>query len=202
MIISREAKHFSNICRSRPKTPIPPPGRGKPTLLSCTDNVAQPVFCPRTLCVNDRSSLSPSFLSDYGWRATHTNRVALTATLTNFGHDNQVTERWVSFLVERARGGTGLLISEVIAVDPEALAQQAIVTGFDDLNLSGFKAAAAGVHAAGGALIGQLWHPGRQQLWHPSKSPMGVSEQPDALSWTVPHVMSTAQVNRVITGPR
>ena len=58
------------------------------------------------------------------------NRVALTATLTNFGHDNQVTERWVSFLVERARGGTGLLISEVIAVDPEALAQQAIVTGF------------------------------------------------------------------------
>ncbi len=127
------------------------------------------------------------------------NRVALTATLTNFGHDNQVTERWVSFLVERARGGTGLLISEVIAVDPEALAQQAIVTGFDDLNLSGFKAAAAGVHAAGGALIGQLWHPGRQQLWHPSKSPMGVSEQPDALSWTVPHVMSTAQVNRVIT---
>ena len=132
-------------------------------------------------------------------RRTIRNRVALTATLTNFGHDNQVTERWVSFLVERARGGTGLLISEIIAVDPEALAQQAIVTGFDDLNLSGFKAAAAGVDAAGGALIGQLWHPGRQQLWHPSKSPMGVSEQPDALSWTVPHVMSTTQVTRVIT---
>ena len=132
-------------------------------------------------------------------RRTIRNRVALTATLTNFGHDNQVTERWVSFLVERARGGTGLLISEIIAVDPEALAQQAIVTGFDDLNLSGFKAAAAGVDAAGGALIGQLWHPGRQQLWHPSKSPMGVSEQPDALSWTVPHVMSTTQIKRVIT---
>jgi len=132
-------------------------------------------------------------------RRTIRNRVALTATLTNFGHDNQVTDRWVSFLVERALGGTGLLISEIIAVDPEALAQQAIVTGFDDLNLSGFKATAAGVHKAGGALIGQLWHPGRQQLWHPSKSPMGVSEQPDALSWTVPHVMSTKEVNRVIT---
>ncbi|HAG47132.1 MAG TPA: mycofactocin system FadH/OYE family oxidoreductase 2, partial [Gammaproteobacteria bacterium] len=62
-------------------------------------------------------------------RRTIRNRVALTATLTNFGHDNQVTDRWVTFLVERALGGTGLLISEIIAVDPEALAQQAIVTG-------------------------------------------------------------------------
>ena len=59
------------------------------------------------------------------------NRVALTATLTNFGRDNAITDRWISFLVERARGGVGLLISEVIAVDPETLAQQAIVIGFE-----------------------------------------------------------------------
>ncbi|MEE2803228.1 MAG: NAD(P)-binding protein [Pseudomonadota bacterium] len=126
------------------------------------------------------------------------NRVALAATLTNFGRDNTVTDRWVSFLVERAQGGTGLVISEVIAVDPEALAQQAIVNGFDDANDAGFRAAAEGVDAAGGALIGQLWHPGRQQLWHPTKSPMGVSEQPDALSWTVPHVMSSLEIERVV----
>ena len=45
------------------------------------------------------------------------NRVALIATLTNFGRDNAVTDRWISFLVERARGGVGLLVSEFIAVD-------------------------------------------------------------------------------------
>ena len=39
------------------------------------------------------------------------NRVALIATLTNFGRDNAVTDRWISFLVERARGGVGLLVS-------------------------------------------------------------------------------------------
>ena len=126
------------------------------------------------------------------------NRVALTATLTNFGRDNAITDRWVSFLVERARGGVGLLVSEVIAVDPEALAQQAIVTGFDERNETGFRETARHVDAAGGALLGQLWHPGRQQLWHPTKSPMGVSEQPDSLSWTVPHVMSAIEIERVV----
>ena len=125
------------------------------------------------------------------------NRVALPATLTNFGQGNRITEKWGNFLIERAKGGAGLIVSEIIAVDPEAIAHGAVVTGFDDSNDAGFKVVAQGVHTAGAVLVGQLWHPGRQQLWHPTKSPMGVSEQPDALSWTVPHVMSGAEVQRV-----
>lgn len=133
---------------------------------------------------------------EVGGRALR-NRLCLCATLTNYGVGNRVTQRWIDFLVERAKGGTALLVSEIIAVDPEALAQGGIVTGFDDANEEGFKRAAEGVAAAGAHLVGQLWHPGRQQLWHPTKSPMGVSDEPDALSWTVPHVMSTAEVRRV-----
>ena len=125
------------------------------------------------------------------------NRVVLPATLTNFGQGNRITEKWTNFLMERAKGGAGLIVSEIIAVDPEAIAHGAVVTGFDDSNDQGFRAVAQGVHDAGAVLVGQLWHPGRQQLWHPTKSPMGVSEQPDALSWTVPHVMSAGEVARV-----
>lgn len=138
--------------------------------------------------------LSPLSLGKHTLR----NRVALTATLTNYGHANRVTERWIDFLVERARGGTGLIVSEVIAVDPNAVAQAAIVTGFDDTNRDGFRRVADGVHAAGSVLVGQLWHPGRQQLWHPTRSPMGVSDQPDPYSWTVPHVMTEAEIEGVI----
>ena len=126
------------------------------------------------------------------------NRVALPATLTNYATGNRITERWKNFLIERAKGGVGLIISEIIAVDPEALAQQAIVTGFDDTNELGFQETSEAVHKEGALLVGQLWHPGRQQLWHPTKAPMGVSEQPDALSWTVPHVMSVDAVQRII----
>jgi len=126
------------------------------------------------------------------------NRIALPATLTNYGSAQRVTERWIDFLAARARGRTGLVVSEIIAVDPEALAHGAIVTGYDEINEGGFRRAAERVEAAGACLVGQLWHPGRQQLWHPTRSPMGVSDQPDALSWTVPHVMSTDNIERLV----
>jgi 2,4-dienoyl-CoA reductase-like NADH-dependent reductase (Old Yellow Enzyme family)/thioredoxin reductase len=126
------------------------------------------------------------------------NRIALPATLTNYGAGQRVTERWIDFLAARARGGAGLIVSEIIAVDPEALAHGAIVTGYDEANTAGFRRAAERVEEAGACLVGQLWHPGRQQLWHPTRSPMGVSDQPDPLSWTVPHVMSTTDVERLV----
>jgi 2,4-dienoyl-CoA reductase-like NADH-dependent reductase (Old Yellow Enzyme family)/thioredoxin reductase len=90
-----------------------------------------------------------------------------------------------------------MIITEIIAVDPAALAHGAIVTGYDAANEDGFKRTAAAVEGAGACLVGQLWHPGRQQLWSPVNSPKGISDQPDALSWTVPHVMATDELRRV-----
>lgn len=125
------------------------------------------------------------------------NRVALVATLTNYAKDHRVTPRWISFLTERARGGVGTLITELIAVDPAALAHGGIAIGYDDRNDDGFRQAADGVRNAGGLLIGQLWHPGRQQLWAPVRSPKGISEKPDAFSWTVPNVMTDADLSEL-----
>jgi 2,4-dienoyl-CoA reductase-like NADH-dependent reductase (Old Yellow Enzyme family)/thioredoxin reductase len=125
------------------------------------------------------------------------NRVCLTATVTNFARNNEITEGWRNFLIERARGGVAMLVTEIIAVDPEAIAQSSTVTGFDQTNEAAFKAIADDVHAQGALLVGQLWHPGRQQLWHPTRSPTGVSDSPDPYSGTVPHVMSSAEAQRV-----
>ena len=125
------------------------------------------------------------------------NRIALPATLTNYGSGNRITSRWINFLAERAKGGAGMVITEILAVDPAALAQGAIITAFDPVNEDAFKATAAEVEGQGACLIGQLWHPGRQQLWSPIWSPKGISDQPDAYSWTVPHVMSTDELRQV-----
>jgi len=125
------------------------------------------------------------------------NRIALPATLTNYGAGHRVTERWTNFLAERAKGGAGMIVSEVIAVDPAALAHGAIVTGYEAENEDGFKRTAEAVEGAGSCLVAQLWHPGRQQLWSPVRSPKGISDQPDAYSWTVPHVMTTDELRQV-----
>jgi len=130
-------------------------------------------------------------------RRTLRNRIALSATLTNYASGHRVTERWIDFLAERAKGGAAMLITEIIAVDPAALAQGAIVAGWEPANEDGFGRAAAAVTDAGAWLVAQLWHPGRQQLWHPVRALMGISDQPDAYSWTVPHVMSTDDLTRV-----
>ena len=145
------------------------------------------------------SSTYPHLFSELGvGTRTLRNRIALPATLTNFGAGNRITDRWIDFLAERARGGCGLIVTEIIAVDPEALAHGAIVTGYEDANDPGFERVADEVHAAGSCILGQLWHPGRQQLWHPTRSPAGVSDQPDALSWTVPRVMTTQECARLV----
>jgi 2,4-dienoyl-CoA reductase-like NADH-dependent reductase (Old Yellow Enzyme family) len=125
------------------------------------------------------------------------NCIALPATLTNYGAGHRVTERWTNFLAERAKGGAGMIVSEVIAVDPAALAHGAIVTGYEAENEDGFKRTAEAVESAGACLAAQLWHPGRQQLWSPVRSPKGISDQPDAYSWTVPHVMTTDELRQV-----
>jgi 2,4-dienoyl-CoA reductase-like NADH-dependent reductase (Old Yellow Enzyme family)/thioredoxin reductase len=130
-------------------------------------------------------------------RRTLRNRIALSATTTNYGERNRVTDRWIDFLAERAKGGAGAVITEIIAVDPAALCQASIVTGYEAENEDGFKRTAEAVEGAGACLIAQLWHPGRQQLWSPVASPKGISDQPDAYSWTVPHVMSTAELQQV-----
>ena len=57
------------------------------------------------------------------------NRICLCATVTNFAQNNRITEPWRNFLLERARGGAAMLVTEVIAVDPEAIAQSSTITG-------------------------------------------------------------------------
>jgi hypothetical protein len=126
------------------------------------------------------------------------NRVALAATLTNYGAGHRITERWIDFLAERAKGGCGMIVTEVIAVDPAALAHGAIIAGYEEENENGFKRAAEAVEGAGACLFAQLWHPGRQQLWAPVRSPKGISHQPDAYSWTVPHVMTSDEMRRLV----
>src|SRR5262245_49181581 len=119
------------------------------------------------------------------------NRIALPATLTNYAVGHRITDRWIEFLAERDKGGAAIIVTEIIAVDPAALAHGAIVTGYEAANEDGFKRTADAVEGAGACLLAQLWHPGRQQLWSPVRSPKGISDQPDAYSWTVPHVMTT-----------
>lgn len=126
------------------------------------------------------------------------NRVAFPATLANYAQQHAVTDRMIDFYRARAEGGAGMIITEGLSVHESSMPQPAVVTLFEDANFDGLQRLAAAVESNDCRMVGQLWHVGRQQLWNPVASPVGVSEQPDALSWSVPHVLSIDDIRRIV----
>lgn len=64
----------------------------------------------------------------------------------------------------RAAGGTGLIITEGVAIDhPSAVDNPDVPRMFGDAALAGWRSVVDEVHAAGGRIIPQLWHVG--PLW-------------------------------------
>ena len=125
------------------------------------------------------------------------NRIVFPAVLPNYASANAITERTINYYGERARGGAGMIVTEALVVHPTTIAQPSVIAIFEDRNRDGLARMADAVESEDCRLVGQLWHVGRQQLWNPVSSPVGVSAQPDAFSWTVPHVMDEGEINEI-----
>ncbi len=128
------------------------------------------------------------------------NRIVHLATLTQYGEKNGVSDRLVDYHAARAAGGAAASIVEGLAVHPSSVPLRSVVTLFDDANADGLKRLAEAGESRDCRMIGQLWHVGRQQLWSPIDSPVGVSDQPDAYSWTVPHVLELGEIADIVAG--
>jgi 2,4-dienoyl-CoA reductase-like NADH-dependent reductase (Old Yellow Enzyme family) len=92
------------------------------------------------------------------------NRVVMPGMGTNFaGHDGQVTEQLITYYEERAKGGTGLIITEYTSVDYEYGR-----AGFNQLRIDeerfvpGIHRLANAVQKYGAKLFVQLQHSGRE----------------------------------------
>ena len=140
------------------------------------------------------SLFQPIEIAGRRWR----NRIAHLATLTQYGERNRVSQRLIDYHDARAAGGAAASIVEGLAVHPSSVPLRSVVTLFDGRNEDGLKRLAAAGEDRDCRMIGQLWHVGRQQLWSPIDSPVGVSDQPDAFSWTVPHVLDEAEIEELI----
>ncbi len=94
------------------------------------------------------------------------NRVVMPPMHTKFASESgEVTERMISYLVERARGGVGLIILENTCIDwAYGRAAGNPVTIHDNLNRCGLSNLALAVHRYGVRIVTQLQHTGRQNL--------------------------------------
>lgn len=126
------------------------------------------------------------------------NRICFPAVVSLLGREHRITPRWIDYYAERAKGGAALLVTEGLSVHASSSPQPGVITLFDDRNDAALRRAAQAVEGHDCRFVGQLWHVGRQALWSPVDAPLGVSDQPDALSWSVPHVMTRDDILMLI----
>jgi 2,4-dienoyl-CoA reductase-like NADH-dependent reductase (Old Yellow Enzyme family) len=126
------------------------------------------------------------------------NRVTHASMTTRMAHDQRVTARQLDYYRNRARGGCALIVTEPLNGWRRQKAAHK-VRAWDEEAFSDLQRWAAAVEEHDCRLLGQIQDPGRGRHER-GRNPFafGASSLPDDLSWTVPHVMSVADIREMI----
>ncbi|TEB16391.1 NADH oxidase [Pelotomaculum sp. FP] len=128
------------------------------------------------------------------------NRFVVPPMGTNFGNkDGSVSETTVAYLAERAKGGFGLIIVEVTAVESRGKSIPYSLGLWSDEHIKGFKRLADAVHAHGAKLVVQLVHAGRQGAKaYCGEDIVAPTPIPDPLIKEVPKELATEEIYKII----
>jgi len=126
------------------------------------------------------------------------NRIVHAAMSTRYVEGGRVTEELISYHANRARGGAAMTVTEPMNV----LARHSNsrkVDVYSGKNGEALRRWAAAVEKYDCRLIGQIQDPGRgRHEQGRNAAAIGPSALPDDLSWTVPYVPSTAEVEQLV----
>ena len=90
------------------------------------------------------------------------NRILSTGHDTSMGKSGAVSEQLIAYHLARARGGAGLIVTQVMGVHDTARYSAHILMLHEDSFIPGLGRLAAAVHGEGAKIFGQLFHPGRE----------------------------------------
>lgn len=131
------------------------------------------------------------------------NRILSTGHDTSMAHDGHVTDAMIAYHEARARGGAGLIVSQVVGVHETARYTSHVLMGTDDSCLPGFTRLAETVHAHGTRIFAQLFHPGREIMEvADGTAPVAYSASatPSDRFHVIPRAMPTAMIHEVVVG--
>ena len=87
------------------------------------------------------------------------NRIFMPPISTNLANKGYVTDELVKHYGDRAKGGVGLIVSEVVTVEPVYVYLPGDMSIHDDSYMEGWKKVFDEVHKYGTVLLPQLFHP-------------------------------------------
>ena len=131
------------------------------------------------------------------------NRILSTGHDTSMAHGGHVTDAMIAYHEARARGGAGLIVSQVVGVHETARYTSHVLMGTDDGCLPGFRRLAKTVHAHGTRIFAQLFHPGREIMEvADGTAPVAwsASATPSDRFHVIPRAMPPAMIREVVDG--
>ena len=129
------------------------------------------------------------------------NRIISTGHDTTLPTDGTVNEALVAYHRARARGGVGLIVSQVVGIHDTARYTSHVLMGTDDGCIPGFARLAGAVKREGAGIVAQLFHPGRE-IMETADGTLPVAYAPSAVPserfHTVPRALSVAMIEDIV----
>ena len=91
------------------------------------------------------------------------NRIVSTGHHTYLAHEHP-TEELITYHEARAKGGVGLIVTEIIAIHETAMFSGQLLMALDESCIPHYRKLAERVHPYGSKLFAQLFHQGRELL--------------------------------------
>ena len=90
------------------------------------------------------------------------NRIVSSGHDTVMAADGFMTDQLIAYQAARAAGGVGLIVVQVAGVHESARYSSHILMAAEDTCIPGYRRLAEAVHAHGSAIVGQIFHDGRE----------------------------------------
>lgn len=133
------------------------------------------------------------------------NRIVMPAMATNYATpEGFVTERQIAYYVARAKGGAGYLTTEHTGILQQGKASPRMLLVSTDEHTSSFQRLVRAVHDAGGKMVIQINHAGRQTLPAVTgmpivgPSPVPVTGTPSPSGDNVPRELSSSEIRQIV----
>ena len=129
------------------------------------------------------------------------NRIVSTPHATRFGKDGYITERYIRYHQEKARGGAGLVqCFGSMSVHPSSpVLDWSGIKNWDDSSLPTFEAFARAIHAEGAHVMSQITHRGRRGFSGPGERPLvSPSDVPETENREIPHALDRSEIAEIV----
>ncbi|MGL5296452.1 MAG: FAD-dependent oxidoreductase, partial [Culicoidibacterales bacterium] len=129
------------------------------------------------------------------------NRMIVPPMLTQFAKDNgEITERYIRYYEEKAKGGFGLIIVEDNVIERRGAGLHRIAGMWSDELMEKHKELTHRIHRAGAKIAVQVYHAGREATFETTGGcrPVAPSAIQDPIQSTLPHELTTEEVYEMI----